>query len=104
MPEIVQSVKIVNTVAELPNPGNSDILYKVLENEEVYTWNASTNTYKSLMEKTSETPIVEGKENIAVVDAIADLPTEKVEDVLYKVKENQMLIYKALTHLTGRLG
>lgn len=45
MPEIVQSVKIINTVAELPNSGNSGTLYKVLENEEVYTWNASTNTY-----------------------------------------------------------
>lgn len=93
MPEIVQSVKIVNTVVELPNPGNSDTLYKVLENEEVYTWNASTNTYKSLMEKTSETPIVEGKENIAVVDTIANLPTEKIEDILYKVKENQKFYY-----------
>lgn len=58
MPEIVQSVKIINTIAELPNSGNSGTLYKVLENEEVYTWNASTNTYKSLMEKTSDTPIV----------------------------------------------
>ena len=56
MPENVQSIKIVNTVAELPNSGNSGTLYKVLENEEVYTWNASTNTYKSLMEKTSDTP------------------------------------------------
>ena len=93
MPENVQSVKIINTVAELPNSGNSGTLYKVLENEEVYTWNASTNTYKSLMEKTSDTPTVEGKENIAIVDTIADLPTEKVEDVLYKVKENQKFYY-----------
>lgn len=46
-----------------------------------------------LNRKTSDTPIVEGKENIAVVDTIADLPTEKIEDVLYKVKENQKFYY-----------
>mgnify|MGYP000268963563 FL=1 len=45
------------------------------------------------MGKTSDTPTVEGKENIAIVDTIADLPTEKVEDVLYKVKENQKFYY-----------
>ena len=79
IPEIVQSVKIINTVAELPNSGNSGILSKVLENGDVYTWNASTNTDKSLLDKPSETPTVEVKENIPVVETITTLPTEKQE-------------------------
>ena len=89
----INNIKLISTKAELPDEGNPIMLYKVADTDLLYTWNQQTRTYQAINENTGETPIVEGKENIAVIDTIANLPTEKVEDVLYKVKENQKFYY-----------
>jgi hypothetical protein len=68
--------------------GNSDMLYKVLSTELVYTWNISTNSYEPLgaEEITPELP-VDAKNNIKIVDSFGSLPETGDNDVLYKTND-----------------
>lgn len=88
----INNIKLVNTVAELPEEGNPIMLYKVLENELLYTWSQSTGEYKSIA-FTVDIPEVESKEYIKVVAAEADLPADTHEDIIYKVETNQKFYY-----------
>ena len=88
--EVKGGIEVVDTVAELPLEGASDMLYKVLENELVYTWNSSTGTYESLA-ATIIPPEVEAKESLIVVDSVSDLPETGESDMLYKVLEDEQV-------------
>lgn len=86
--EVKDGIEVINTMAELPVTGKSDVLYKVLENEEVYTWNTSTQSYKTL---SSTSPVVESKRYIEVVDSFSALPITGENDILYKANDTQLL-------------
>ena len=46
--EVKGGIEVVDTVDDLPVIGESDMLYKVLANEKIYTWNVSTGTYTAI--------------------------------------------------------
>jgi len=78
------------------------MLYKVLEDEKVYTWNASTNEYAQVSGSTSAG---EGKNNIIVVEKYADLPEIGEADVLYKVAADQLFYtYNTITNAYQQMG
>ena len=74
-------IEVVDTVESLPSTGESDMLYKVLENELVYTWNMSTASYGAINSTT------ESKSSIMVVDTFGKLPETGENDILYKVND-----------------
>ena len=85
IPELRGGIDVYETVEDLPVIGESDVLYKVLEDEQVYTWNVSTATYQPV------TSVVEGKSNIIVVEGFGDLPEEGENDMLYKINSSQQM-------------
>lgn len=87
--EVKGGIEVVDTVADLPVEGASDMLYKVLADEKVYTWNLSTSSYESIA--SGEIPEGSGKNNIAIYDSLTSLPEEGETDILYKVNGTQLL-------------
>lgn len=85
--EVKGGIEVVATLEDLPLIGESDMLYKVLSNERVYTWNASTAEYGVLGEGMS----VDAKTSLVVVEDFSDLPEEGENDILYKVNTSQLL-------------
>lgn len=83
--EVKGGIEVVNTFNDLPEIGKSDMLYKVLEDELIYSWNSSTNTYQTI--NTS----IEAKSSIVVVENFSDLPEEGENDLLYKVDSTQLI-------------
>ena len=83
--EVKGGMEVVNTFNDLPEVGKSDMLYKVLEDELIYSWNSSTNTYQTI--NTS----IEAKSSIVVVENFSELPEEGENDLLYKVDSTQLI-------------
>ena len=104
--EVKGGIEVVNTIEDLPLIGNSDMLYKVLSNELVYTWNISTNSYKSLnAEEIIPIPPIDAKSNIKVVDSFGVLPEVGENDVLYKTNDTQLLyLWNNNTNIYQLLG
>jgi hypothetical protein len=92
-------IEVVETVSALPETGAPDILYKVLENEQVYTWNASSNSYSAIGAAT------EGKTSLVVVENFSALPEVGENDILYKTNATQLLyMWNGLTNMYDQLG
>lgn len=85
--EIKGGIEVFDTIEDLPIIGKSDMLYKVLADEKVYTWNNSTATYQALEGDVT----VEGKSAMIIVENFSDLPEEGENDVLYKINSSQLL-------------
>jgi hypothetical protein len=83
--EVKGGIQVVATVEDLPEIGESDMLYKVLENELVYTWNNSTSSYKVINSATASAS------SIVVVENFSNLPENGENDVLYKTNATQLL-------------
>jgi uncharacterized protein YrzB (UPF0473 family) len=77
--EVRGGIEVVEHFADLPGNGEVDVLYKVLENEKIYSWNTSTMTYQAINEDS------QNKTSILVVDNFDDLPEQGENDVLYKI-------------------
>ena len=87
--EVKGGIEVVETIADLPIEGASDMLYKVLADEKVYTWNLSTSSYEPIA--SGAIPEESGKNNIAIYDSLTSLPEEGETDILYKVNGTQLL-------------
>ena len=83
--EVKGGIEVVDTVDDLPVIGESDMLYKVLADEKVYTWNISTGTYTAIES------VTEAKTSVVVVENFSDLPEEGENDILYKINSTQLL-------------
>lgn len=83
--EVKGGIEVVDTVDDLPVIGKSDMLYKVLADEKVYTWNISTGTYTAIES------VTEAKTSVIVVENFSDLPEEGENDILYKINTTQLL-------------
>lgn len=84
--EVKGGIEVVNAVEDLPAEGKSDMLYKVLADELVYTWNVSTTSYEALTSNT-----IESKSSLIVVPSFGALPEFGENDVLYKTNDTQLL-------------
>ena len=86
-PEIIArgGIEVVERAEDLPEEGESDVLYKVLETELIYSWNTSTHTYQAINET------IQNKNFILVVDNFSDLPEQGQNDVLYKIDSTQLM-------------
>lgn len=83
--EVKGGIEVVDTVDDLPLIGESDMLYKVLADEKVYTWNVSTATYVAIES------VTEAKTSVVVVENFEALPEEGENDILYKLNSTQIL-------------
>ena len=83
--EVKGGIEVFAKFEDLPLIGESDMLYKVLEDELVYTWNGSTGTYKALNSATASAS------SIVVVENFSNLPETGENDVLYKTNTTQLL-------------
>ena len=91
-------IEVVETLNDLPDAGRSDMLYKVLANEMIYTWNETRKAYAILNSGS-------GGGGIVVVNSFADLPEIGENDVLYKIHATQLLyMWNALTNMYDKLG
>ena len=101
--DIKGGIEVVPTMDDLPFIGSSDMLYKVLENENVYTWNASVSEYSLIAGAGSDEP--SSGNGIIVVDKYSDLPLEGEVDALYKVIEDQLFYsWNSLTNSYDKMG
>jgi hypothetical protein len=99
IPEVKGGIEVYETVEDLPVIGESDMLYKVLTDELVYTWNASTATY------TAMNSVTESKTSLVVVDAFSSLPEEGENDILYKINATQQIyMWNINTKIYEQLG
>jgi hypothetical protein len=97
--EVKGGIEVVDTVNDLPVIGESDMLYKVLADEKVYTWNVSTGTYTTIESAT------EAKTSVVVVDNFSDLPEEGENDILYKINSTQLLyMWNDIKNVYEQLG
>ena len=78
-------IEVVDTIDDLPLIGESDMLYKVLADEKVYTWNVSNGTYTAIES------VTEAKTSVVVVENFEALPEEGENDILYKLNSTQIL-------------
>jgi hypothetical protein len=83
--EVKGGIEVVETIDDLPLIGESDMLYKVLADEKVYTWNVSTASYAAI-ESAGE-----AKTSVIVVENFEALPEEGENDILYKINTTQVL-------------
>ena len=99
LPEYESSMELVDTLEDLPLIGKSEKLYKVLEDEKIYTWNASTAEYAAI------NSAIESKASIIVVDSFGSLPESGENDALYKINATQLLyMWNNITKTYEQLG
>ena len=97
--EVKGGIEVVDTVDDLPIIGESDMLYKVLADEKVYTWNISTGTYTAIES------VTEAKTSVVVVENFSDLPEEGENDILYKINSTQLLyMWNDIKNVYEQLG
>ena len=97
--EVKGGIEVVDTIDDLPLIGESDMLYKVLADEKVYTWNVSTGTYTAIES------VTEAKTSIVVVENFEALPEEGKNDILYKLNSTQILyMWNSIKKLYEPLG
>lgn len=100
LPEVKGGIEVYNNLEDLPESGVSDILYKVLENEKVYTWNGTSGTYKPVGNIESS-----GGGSVIVYDTLADFPEIGEVFNLYRALDTQLLyIYNPNTKIYDLLG
>lgn len=101
-PEVKGGIKVIPETETLPSKGESDMLYKTLSDEKVYTWNESTTEFVEI--GTGGTSSAAGG-GIIVVDKFEDLPRPGKADTLYKVLNDQLLYnFNTLTNAYEPLG
>lgn len=96
------NIQLVDT---LPETGENNLLYKLLETQEFYHWDSKEEIFKKIMADVELPEIPEQKNNIIVVNELAELPEEGQVDVLYKVvKEQTLYNYNTITQHYEPLG
>lgn len=99
LPEVKGGIEVIPETETLPSTGESDMLYKTLSDEKVYTWNESTTEFVEIGTGSA----VGG--GIIVVDRFGDLPRPGKADTLYKVLNDQLLYnFNTLTNAYEPLG
>lgn len=97
--EVRGGIEVVEHFADLPENGEVDVLYKVLENEKIYSWNSSNASYQAI------NSVVESKSSIVVVENFNNLPEYGDNEVLYKVNSTQLLyMWNGKTNIYEQLG
>ena len=80
IPEVKGGIEVIPETDTLPSKGESDMLYKTLSDEKVWTWNESTNKFVEIGAGGSG-----AGGGIVVVEKFSDLPEVGNADTLYKV-------------------
>ena len=102
LPEVKGGIEVIPETETLPSKGESDMLYKTLSDEKVYTWNESTTEFVEIGAGSSSSAAGGG---IIVVDKFEDLPRPGKADTLYKVLNDQLLYnFNTLTNAYEPLG
>ena len=102
IPEVKGGIEVIPKEESLPLIGESDMLYKTLSDEKVWTWNESTNEYVEISAGGSSS--VAGG-SIIVYDTLADFPEVGEVFNLYRALDTQLLyIYNPTTKIYDLLG
>ena len=100
IPVVKGGIEVIPETDTLPAKGESDMLYKTLSNEKVWTWNESTNEFVEIGARSSS-----AGGGIVVVEKFSDLPEVGNADTLYKVTADQLLYnFNTLTNAYEPLG
>jgi hypothetical protein len=85
IPEVKGGIEVIPETDTLPPKGESDMLYKTLSNEKVWTWNESTNKFVEIGAGSSSGA---GGGGIVIVETKEELyELEGKEDTLYRVSK-----------------
>lgn len=97
--EVKGGIETVDFFEQLPEEGESDILYKVLSTELIYSWNAIASSYKPINADT------EVKTSMIVIETFGELPEIGENDILYKINSTQQIfIWNTITGVYEQLG
>ena len=97
--EVKGGIETVDFFNQLPENGESDVLYKVLSTELIYSWNAISSSYETI----NEMPKV--KTSLVVVETFGELPEFGENDILYKINSTQQIyIWNSITKIYEQLG